>query len=85
MKSAITFVTLGLGLLAGCNNQPIGMAITLHPQQVSPQQRAEVVQSGRVDPSLPIASTVFITKTHTTDPVVMTSQDQPCLSVAACD
>ena len=85
MKSAITFVTLGLGLLAGCNSQPFGMAITLHPQQVTPAQRDEVVQSGRVDPSLPIASTVFITKTHSPDPVEIESQDQPCLSVAACD
>ena len=85
MKSAITFVTLGLALLAGCNNQPIGMAITLNSQQVTPQQRDEVVQSGRVDPSLPIASTVFITKTHAPDPVEIGSQDQPCLSVAACD
>lgn len=85
MKSAITFITLGLGFLAGCNNQPFGMAITLHSQQVTPHQRDEVVQNGRVDPSLPIASTVFITKTHKPDSVEIVSQNQPCLSVAACD
>lgn len=85
MKSAITFFTLCFGLLAGCNNQLFGMAITLHPQHVTPQQRYEGVQSGRVDPSLPIASTVFITNTHTLDSVEIASQDQPCLSVAECD
>lgn len=85
MKTALAFVSLSLGLFAGCNNQPFGMAVTLHPQQVTPAQRDEIVQSGRVDPSLPLASTVFITKTNAPDPVEIGSQDQPCLSVAACD
>ena len=34
MKTTLTVLTLGLGLLAGCNNEPFGMAVNLHAEPV---------------------------------------------------
>lgn len=84
MKTILIVVTLGLGILAGCNNKPFGMAVNLHAQPIKTAQETEVVGTGRIDPSLPVASDVFAFSDKTA--VSETDADkQPCLSVGACE
>jgi hypothetical protein len=84
MKTTLTVLTLGLGLLAGCNNEPFGMAVNLHVEPVKAAQASEVIETGRIDPSLPVASDVF--KSGVDIKMSQTVADnQPCLSVGACE
>jgi hypothetical protein len=84
MKTTLTILSIGLGLLAGCNNEPFGMAVNLHPEPVKSAQASEDIETGRIDPSLPVASDVFKSAAET----LMSQADadnQPCLSVGACE
>lgn len=89
MKTTLTILSLslslGLGLLAGCNSEPFGMAITLHPEPVKASQAKKVIEAGRFDPSLPVASEVFKSDTKETAMARTGSDNQPCLSVGACE
>ena len=84
MKTTLTVLTLGLGLLAGCNNEPFGMAVNLHAEPVKSAQASEVIETDRIDPSLPVASDVL--KSGVDIKMSETDADrQPCLSVGACE
>ena len=84
MKPTLAILILGLGLLAGCNNEPFGMTVNLHANPVKAAYASEVIETGRVDPSLPAASGVFTSSDKTA--VSETGTDkQPCLSVGACE
>jgi len=84
MKTTLTILSIGLGLLAGCNNEPFGMAVNLHPQPVKSAQASEDIETGRIDPSLPVASDVFKSGVDTKMPQTV-ADNQPCLSVGACE
>lgn len=85
MKTTLAILSICFGLLAGCNSEPFGMAITLHPEPVKASQTEEIIKAGRVDPSLPAASGVFKSDTKETVIARTGSEDQSCLSVGACE